>query len=809
MIVYNKKNKEVNIPDGLGVNITINNIVDCPEPEDITITENGVYEGLYDRVEVNVEQGGGEEVNLQTEKIVRPSSTDELLFNKTILIRPDEGYNGMKLAVAELEEVLGQEYNRGYEDGVANGGGEGGSCDLVNEVIARNGTYQPYLKYINLDGDDCFYTYRYYNPYRRFEIVFRPYGEGTIIGFYNWNPDDYWGIRMINDRQFYVRWGSRYGTFDVEPNEWNKVILEPENNSININGFGFTLEQDDNQDYPSNEITIGGEYQGTYTTANYDFQYVIIYDDVNENSSYCAYVAESENSITNAGYFGSGTATFYAEPKDGFGSITAMVQSNLEDKWEYWDNPDERERYISASEGFDGMRQVYVSIDAALNAENQRGKVQGENEIKSAMTTLNVEKNGTYRANSFNVMDIDNDDAFRIFNIYNYAAGIDQYYEIKFKINRNGSRIEGGLLSQYYNDILSGNEEKYQGIVLDSDSQISFRWGNKYGSASIYPNGWNIIRFSPNNPDTSKRVWVNGRSVEVYEDDANNRVSGYFYIGGYNNSTGEIKTGAFDLAYVNWYMNYQYGWEEGHIPIYHLPEANNTISDCEYVGVGMAWLERDGEVGYNEVNVNVKTYPTFLEDAINRVINKANEGMSILGSQLQGKSSSGMMYKGANNLYSPVTTLKNFYIDGDMLEHTDTMVTFMVGHIHSPSNNLIKPFVYTEGNSLSNFKVIAPYWYGGFSCTNVDVIENIFEDAEELEYMEGLYNLGTSFTTSRILDLSGSNLNDEALRKIGESLYDFTTPNQNGISNGYVKFNSNVTAETKDLYTAKNWLLWA
>lgn len=799
MIVYNKKDKEVNIPDGLGVNITINQIIDgeCPEPEDITITENGVYEGLYDRVEVNVEQGGGEDVNLQTEKIVRPSSTDELLSNKTILIRPDEGYNGMKQAVAELEDVLGQEYNRGYEDGVANGGGEGGSCNLFDEVIGYNATYQPYLKYINLDGDDCFYSHYFYNPYRKIEIVFRPYGEGTIIGFYNWNPEDYWGIRMINKRQIYVRWGSRYGTFSVEPNEWNKVILEPENNSININGFGFTLEQDNNQDYPYNEITIGGEYQGTYTTANFDFQYAIIYDNVmNVDSDYTVYTAEGENSIANADYFGAGAAAFYREPKDGFRNVTVLVKPNLEEKWESWDNPDERERYFQPSEGYDGMRQVYVSIDAVLNAENQRGKVQGENEIKSAMTTLNVEKNGIYRADSFNVMDIDNDDAFEM----NVSRSEDSYYEIKFKINRNGSRIEGALLTIYDCD------SNWNGIFLDSDSQISFKWYDKYGTASIDPNGWNIIRFSPGNPDTSKRVWVNGRSVEVNEGGENYYMEDCSYsnmcIGGRN--TWGLTTGAFDLAYVHYFMSYEYGWEEGHTPFYYLPEANNQISNTNYFGDGVAWLERDGEVGYNEVNVNVKTYPTFLEDAINRVINKANQGMDILDSQLVGKSSSGMMYIGAG-MSNPVMTLKNFYVDGDMRENTDTLTTFICGTISSPSNNLIKPFVYTEGNSLGSIKVIAPYWYGGFNCTNVDVIENIFEGAEELEYMEGLYNLGNSFTTSRMLDLSNTNLSDEAQKKIALSIYDFTTPNQNGITQSYVRYNSKTSDETVALYQSKNW----
>lgn len=67
MIVYDKEQKEIVIPNGLGnVNIIINGGGDCPEcpecPEltEISITENGRYEGAYNVVNVDVPTEGGD-----------------------------------------------------------------------------------------------------------------------------------------------------------------------------------------------------------------------------------------------------------------------------------------------------------------------------------------------------------------------------------------------------------------------------------------------------------------------------------------------------------------------------------------------------------------------------------------------------------------------------------------------------------------------------------------------------------------------------------------------------------------------------
>ena len=63
MIVYDKEQKQIVIPNGLGnVNIIINGgeCPDCPELTEISITENGRYEGAYNVVNVDVPTEGGD-----------------------------------------------------------------------------------------------------------------------------------------------------------------------------------------------------------------------------------------------------------------------------------------------------------------------------------------------------------------------------------------------------------------------------------------------------------------------------------------------------------------------------------------------------------------------------------------------------------------------------------------------------------------------------------------------------------------------------------------------------------------------------
>ena len=140
---------------------------------------------------------------------------------------------------------------------------------------------------------------------------------------------------------------------------------------------------------------------------------------------------------------------------------------------------------------------------------------------------------------------------------------------------------------------------------------------------------------------------------------------------------------------------------------------------------------------------------------------------------------------------------------------------YMIGNVYPPGTSLIKPWVYKEGNSLGDYKILPNYWIGGFNCKNVMYIENIFEEANYLYYMEELNNLGYSFSTIQTLDFSQSSLSDNAgwhlaeptFSKIADTVYDFSQgPNQYGIEYAEVKFGGNfIEQESKDKWIAKGW----
>lgn len=269
--------------------------------------------------------------------------------------------------------------------------------------------------------------------------------------------------------------------------------------------------------------------------------------------------------------------------------------------------------------------------------------------------------------------------------------------------------------------------------------------------------------------------------------------------------------------------NGDYSSENGYNNIHvNVPDINGSYEDGYNVGVEdgkttqkslmeTRTFHRNGtysrEDGYSKVVVNVQPYPNFINNAIDNVFNKSSMKMSDIEAAYDmagNKSSNGMMYY---TYPSPVITLQSYYITSDVLEQRDNLVTFMVGTIGSPNNSLVKPFVYTEGNSIGSSKIIAPYWYGGFNCYNITYIDRVFENAGELEYMEYLSDLGKSFTSICTLDMSNTNLTDEAQRKIGNSIYDFVKygVNVNGVDYSSVKFNNKASAETKELWMNKGW----
>lgn len=118
---------------------------DCPDLTEITITENGRYEGAYNVVNVDVPQEGGS-CNLE-DKWVNPSM-DERDGNGLIVVNPSEGFDGLSRTVIDPQTI--------YNEGVSAGKAEGSDLNIgpVSTILGvgeHNGWVRSASQY-GLDG---------------------------------------------------------------------------------------------------------------------------------------------------------------------------------------------------------------------------------------------------------------------------------------------------------------------------------------------------------------------------------------------------------------------------------------------------------------------------------------------------------------------------------------------------------------------------------------------------------------------------------------------------------------------------------
>lgn len=140
--------------DGLeSLNLTVD--VQCPDCDNLTelvVRENGVYEGAFDRVDVNVEDTNGSydegynqgyqdgqanceggDCNLE-DKWITPSM-GEADGNGLIIAQPSDGFDGLSRVVLDPNTI--------YNEGVEQGRIEGGGCVLEHLDVYENGYYEP------------------------------------------------------------------------------------------------------------------------------------------------------------------------------------------------------------------------------------------------------------------------------------------------------------------------------------------------------------------------------------------------------------------------------------------------------------------------------------------------------------------------------------------------------------------------------------------------------------------------------------------------------------------------------------------
>lgn len=255
MIVYDKEQKQIVIPNGLGnVNIVINQGGgECPEcPEEGAViqdykwvrpsmgetAENGdiyIYpdEG-YDAVryidldpgtiyQEGVEQGRAEAENLE-DKWITPEVGD-IDDNGYIVTGPSEGFGGMRRVVTDPSRLRDTWYGEGYEQGKAEGGGESGGCTLTTRTITENGTYRAnddyYMPMIDFSKNGAFDSQLYVdeNTYIEFYFAFKEDGQPDLMSFYGCEDSD-WKDTTFAARYYSgdinVKMGSIERSFNVD-----------------------------------------------------------------------------------------------------------------------------------------------------------------------------------------------------------------------------------------------------------------------------------------------------------------------------------------------------------------------------------------------------------------------------------------------------------------------------------------------------------------------------------------------------------------------------------------------------------------
>lgn len=458
-----------------------------------------------------------------------------------------------------------------------------------------------------------------------------------------------------------------------------------------------------------------------------------------------------------------------------------------------WDSGWNENNFYAQDDGYDGYSYIHINANNAFRTIKEETK----NKIVDDLQTITINSNnkGYITPPSTLYGDIKSNNVIETININNNSC-----IEIAFR-----DFIGGSLISNNTYIFDDGNLNNFSLLKRD-DNNLDFRWG-KYKGLIHYDNSKSntiVLKFY----DTENPVIVNDSSDDVFGnfEEIQGYVDGNLYLN--SNDT----PGAFlfkSLKIWNHYDSYNAGEEPDYI-----------LEPYRYGQKGLVAKTKDGTTtypgsitddsatvenvsinnfeGWKGINVEADGY-LIREDLYYLFMVENQQEFDNFASETEEcQTSEGMMYFKDDN---PVFNYKQ---DG-----------FMLGNIHPPGTSLIKPWVYKEGNSLGNIKQLPNYWIGGFSCKHIMYIENIFEGAEGLYYMEQLNDLGNSFSTIQTLDFSQSSLSDRAgwylaeptFSKLADTVYDFSQgPNQYGIEYAEVKFGGNfVKQESKNKWIAKGW----
>lgn len=241
---------------------TISNDTTCPEGEEITINQNGTYEGLFDKVIVEVDGGSGD-CNVGPLEVIWEASWN---FNNFYAFNDNlDGYDYVHI---DASQALVDKYNEGEKSVKDN---------LQTLSITENGTYTPptYETLYITNG----VKFPIPTPTKSIKIVYTPLSSYYILGTTsNWwwdNEPQTYGIFQW-DNGIKIAWGNYFQENDLHAPLYqeNTIELFIETGKVILNGethYMNTREGDFNTD---SQCFLGGDFE----TSNFNIRQLVIDD---------------------------------------------------------------------------------------------------------------------------------------------------------------------------------------------------------------------------------------------------------------------------------------------------------------------------------------------------------------------------------------------------------------------------------------------------------------------------------------------------------------------------------------------------
>lgn len=815
-----------------------------------------------------VEQGRAEAGNLE-DKWITPEVGD-IDDNGLIVTDPSEGFGGMRRVVTDPSRLRDTWYGEGYEQGKAEGGGESGGCTLTTRIITQNGTYRAddddYMPMIDFSQNGAFDSQLYVdeNTYIEFYFAFKEeqpdlmsfYGcedsdwkDSTFAARYysgdisvkigsierSFNVDEY-GLRNGNAHKMKV--GKNYGiAIDdrmlVTPQEFisEGIIFEPPKNRTIYIGAINSPDVDDNglgifwrpfYGYIG-AVTIQGKTEGDENTVyNYvpgDFgwwgEYRIVETDQRLENIY------REPGATPL------TDKFYESNIDGFSEVT--VDLALAEKEYSINEPYTRLR--ADVEGLAGFSAVNINAEGLINS----AKNEGINYVNDSLGELYVTNNHTYTATG--IYDVQ-EDILRFYSdtgvfvtdftpILNDSA-VDAggfVIEVQAKVNYNeeGNKfILGCAISPNWED--EGIDTTMNNVVLKAniDATCLFMSGCKTSNIPTINGEWVTYRITEDGLYWKKELqqewnhigWEGDvRPRDVWNNKSNDcpiAIGGLntFYDGIYPDFQGSIR-----YVYIK-QGDYNKTWipaDNGELRVRNTDQRivaqKGNAPEFTYD------IFKEGDYGWKKINVRISVvdYDTkeFLDDWF--VTNGYYDLNDTVNSKFQN-----VVVNGVNN-----GVLENIFQGHYVPYSGEVLVPHFIESFMTDDENAktVKIGRLVKDITVTNNYVNGVYSINRFNCINVESVDiEAFKGMVGLKYLGGFVNLGYSFSEPQTIDFSIINIYanrwraTDSLKELAESLYDFTTPNKNGVSGSTIKFKADAesieqNAEGFEILRRKGWTI--